>query len=86
MSIGRILLLTITYLANILTILIIADTLLSWVLSPFHPLRQALGRILQPLYAPIRRVIPPMGMMDFTPLITLILIQVLAQIAASILR
>lgn len=76
----------ITILANIITILVIVDTLLSWVLAPFHPIREALGRVLQPLYAPIRRVIPPMGMMDFTPLVLLILVQVVVQIAASLLR
>ncbi len=83
---SRILLTIITTLANILTILIIVDTILSWVLSPFHPLRAALGRILQPLYAPIRRVIPPLGMMDFTPLVLLLLVQVVAQIAANLLH
>jgi YggT family protein len=82
---SSILLILITTLANILTILIIIDTLLSWVLPPFHPIREALGRVLQPLYAPIRRVIPPLGMMDLTPLVLLILVQVIAQIAASIL-
>lgn len=73
-------------LANLLSILIIIDSVLSWFLAPFHPVREALGRILQPLYAPIRRVIPPMGMMDITPLVLLLLVQVAAQIASSLLR
>ncbi len=76
----------ITTLANILSLLIIADTLLSWVLSPTHPVREVFGRISQPLYAPIRRVIPPIGMMDFTPLVLLLLVQVLQQVAVSLLR
>ncbi len=71
--------------ANIITLVIIVDTLTSWVLSPFHPVRQALGRILQPIYAPIRKIIPPIGMMDFTPLILLLLVQVIEQIAISLL-
>lgn len=79
-------LILITALANVLTIVIIVDTLLSWVLPPFHPVRAALGRVLQPLYAPIRRVIPPMGMMDITPIVLLLLVQVITQIAGSILR
>ncbi len=83
---SRMLLIVITTLANVLTIVIIVDTLLSWVLPPFHPVREALGRVLQPLYAPIRRVIPPIGMMDITPLVLLLLVQVIAQIAATILR
>lgn len=76
----------IVVIANIITLVIIVDTLLSWVLSPFHPVREALGRILQPIYAPIRKIIPPIGMMDFTPLILLLLVQVIEQIAVSLLR
>ncbi len=76
----------ITILANILTILIIVDALLSWVLSPYHPIREALGRVLQPLYAPIRRVIPPLGGFDITPIVLLILVQVVVQILSSFLR
>src|SRR5512146_175007 len=37
----------ITTVANILSLLIIADTLLSWVLSPTHPVREVFGRVLQ---------------------------------------
>ncbi len=72
--------------ANILTILILINSILSWFLAPYHPIREALDRVLHPLYAPIRRVIPPMGMMDFTPLVLLLLVQVVAQIASSLLR
>jgi YggT family protein len=70
---------------NILILLIIADALLSFFMSPFHPIRQALGRILTPLYAPLRRIIPPLGMMDLTPLVLLIIIRVLQNIIVSLL-
>jgi YggT family protein len=76
----------ITTIANILSLLIIVDSLLSFVLSPIHPVRTALGRILQPLYAPIRRILPPAGGMDFSPLVLLILITVLEQILVSFFR
>ena len=72
-------------LINFLSILIIADALLSFVLAPYHPVREALGRILQPLYAPIRRVLPPMGMMDFSPIVLLLLLHVLERIIISVL-
>lgn len=69
---------------EILSLMIIADSLLSFVLSPDHPIREVLGRILQPLYAPLRRIIPPLGMMDFSPLILLLLIQLVVGILTSI--
>jgi len=73
-------------LGNVLTLIIIADSLLSFVLPPYHPAREALGRILYPIYAPIRRVLPPVGMMDLTPLVVLILIQVLEAILIGAIR
>lgn len=76
----------IVYLANILSIIIVVDALLSWVLPPFNPFRAALGRVLSPIYAPIRRIVPALGGMDFTPIVALLLIQVIQQIAVSVLR
>ena len=76
----------ITTIGNLLSLLIIVDSLLSFVLSPVHPVRTALGTILQPMYAPIRRILPPAGGMDFSPLVLLILITVLEQILVSVFR
>ena len=36
-----------------------------------------LQRMLEPIYAPIRRIMPPMGGLDFTPLIVLVGITIL---------
>jgi YggT family protein len=69
---------------QILSILIIVDSLLSFVLSPVHPVREAIGRILRPLYAPIRRIIPQTGMFDFSPIVLLLLIQLLVSLLTSI--
>ncbi len=71
--------------AQILSVLIIIDALLSFFLSPFHPVRETLGRVLNPLYAPIRRVLPAMGGFDFSPLILIILIQVIETLLISLI-
>jgi YggT family protein len=42
-------------------------------------------RIVEPIQAPIRRVIPAMGMFDFSPLVLIILINVLEFVLISIL-
>ena len=70
---------------NFLSLLIIADALLSFILPPYHPVREALGRILQPMYAPIRRILPTMGMMDFSPIVLLLLLQVLERLIITLL-
>jgi YggT family protein len=60
-----------------LTVLILADVLVSFVLDPFHPVRRNLDAVVRPLLAPIRRVVPPVGMIDFSPFILLVVVQVL---------
>ncbi len=72
-------------LANLLIILIFIWVILSWILSPYHPLREALDRIVEPMLAPIRRVIPSVGMIDLSPMILMILIELASRILQSLL-
>jgi len=71
-------------LANILIILIFIWVIVSWILPPFHPLREALGRIVEPMLTPIRNVVPTAGMIDFSPMILMILIELASRILVSI--
>ncbi len=75
----------ISVLANILIILIFVWVIVSWILSPYHPIRQALDRIVEPMLAPIRRVIPPVGMLDLSPIILMVLIELASRILISLL-
>ena len=72
-------------LANLLTILIVISVIVSWVLPPYHPLREALDRIVDPMLAPIRRVLPATGPIDFSPMILLILVVLLSRVLVSVL-
>lgn len=71
--------------AQVLSLMVIADALLSFFMSPYHPVREALGRILQPLYNPIRKVIPPAGGFDFSPIVLILAIQVTEYILIALL-
>ena len=44
----------------------------------------AIDRITAPLYRPIRRILPDFGGIDFSPLVILILIQVLKKLLAGV--
>jgi YggT family protein len=68
-----------------LTVLILADVVVSFVLDPFHPVRRSLDRIIQPLLAPIRRIVPPVGMLDFSPFVLLILVQLVGALLVRFL-
>jgi YggT family protein len=81
--------LIITIINTIVTVLIltvIVYTLLRFFLDPYHPILNALGRVLEPLLAPIRARIPPMGGLDFSPLILIIGLQFLGMILTALLR
>ena len=73
------------FIFQLLSIIVIVDAVLSFFMSPFHPIRQALDRIIYPLLAPIRRVLPTIGMVDISPIILLILIQVVNTLLSSFL-
>ncbi len=73
-------------LSTLLVIVVIVDVVLSYFLSPFHPVRVALDRVVEPLLTPIRRVVPPIQMIDFSPLILIILIQAVEWVLITILR
>jgi len=70
---------------RLMVLLLLVYVVLSYVLSPFHPTRQWVDRIVEPMLMPIRRVVPLVGMIDFSPLVLLILVQVVGMIVKSVL-
>jgi len=72
---------------TLLSLAILARVLLSWVrVSPYHPAVEFLYRVTEPILAPLRRAIPPIGMMDISPVIALILLQIIRQILVALIR
>ena len=66
-------------------LILIAHVFISYFLDPYHPVRRTIDRIVDPLLAPIRRILPPVGMIDFSPLVLLILIQIAGRIILQLL-
>ena len=53
-------------------ILILARIVLSFTgMSPYHPFYQTVMRFTEPLLAPVRQLLPPMGGFDFSPMIVI---------------
>jgi YggT family protein len=75
----------ISTLANLIILLVIIDSVLSFFLRPYHPVRNTLDRVLHPLLAPIRRIVPLVGMFDLSPLILIILVEILSYALVSFL-
>ncbi|MFO7623774.1 MAG: YggT family protein [Anaerolineales bacterium] len=75
----------INLLAQVITLLVIVKVILSYFMSPYHPIRETIDRIVNPLLDPIRRVMPSTGMIDFSPLVLLVLMQILRSVLISVL-
>ena len=72
---------------TLLNLAILARVLLSWVrVNPYHPAVELLYRITEPILAPLRRVIPSIGMVDISPVIALILLQIIQEVLVAIIR
>lgn len=71
---------------QILSLLVIVHVILSYFMSPYHMIRQTVDRLVEPLLTPIRQILPKTGMFDFSPLVLLILIQLIAGVLISVLR
>jgi YggT family protein len=71
---------------NILTLLLFARAICSWIDPGF---RSTIGRMLfeitEPIIAPVRQVVPPVGMLDLSIMVTLFILVILRQLVASAL-
>ena len=81
------------YLLSIVSLVIIIQVVLSWLFvfnvlnTSSHGVRTfalAIDRLTAPLYRPIRRMLPDFGGIDFSPLVVLILVQVLQKLLGGL--
>ncbi len=73
-------------LCDVLTILILLRVIMSWYLPrPTNMLLVILYRVTEPLLAPLRRIIPRIGMFDLSPLVAIILLQVIRYLSLYLL-
>ncbi len=70
----------INILSQFIVLVVIAKVILSYFMDPYHPIRRTLDNLVEPMLAPIRRVVPLIGMFDFSPLILIILVQILSSV------
>ena len=66
--------------------IVIASAILSFFLPPYHPVREALDRIVEPFLNPIRRLVPMAGTFDFSPLILILAVQLIAGLLIKLLQ
>ena len=71
-------------LIQLYTLIVVIDVVLSYFMSPYGSVRQMLDRLVNPLLNPLRRIIPPISGLDFSPFVLIILLQLLAMLIQSL--
>ena len=68
-------------LLDIYMMVVFASVVLSWIrLSPGNPVAQIVHTLTEPVLEPARRVIPPMGGLDLSPMVVLIALQIIRSV------
>lgn len=71
----------------ILNFAIIVRSLMSWFNpSPENPIVRFVIEITEPILAPLRRIVPRIGMIDITPIVAILLLNVVLQVLESTVR
>jgi YggT family protein len=70
---------------GIYSLLIVFRIILSWVVDYANKALRLLSRLTDPILEPFRRLIPPLGMFDISPIIVLILLNFLQMAVAGVL-
>ncbi len=71
---------------QIYNILILARVFASWIIrNPYNRLYHFLLTITEPLLGPIRRILPPMMGLDFSPIIAFFILNLLTRLISSLI-
>ena len=65
---------------------LIIRAILSWISQGHNPIEMVLHQLTEPLLAPIRRIIPPMGGLDLSVMIAIIGLIFLSRLMEDVLR
>jgi YggT family protein len=71
---------------EVYSFILLARVLTSWFqVDPYNPVIRILYQLTEPLLAPIRRLLPQTGMMDFSPIVAFVVITVVERIVVSMM-
>ncbi len=70
----------------LLDLAILLRVLFSWINpDPYNPLVRFIYQVTEPILAPLRRYIPPFGGLDITPIVALIIMDLLRRILLTLI-
>jgi YggT family protein len=66
--------------------MVLAKVLVSYFLPPYQPVRRFLDRVVEPALVPIRRLLPQTGMVDFSPVVLILGLQLIGMLLGGLFR
>lgn len=71
-------------LIQLYSLVILARVLMSWInIDPDSPLARTIYDLTEPVLAPVRNMLPPAGGLDFSPIIVIIVLQVIQSLIVA---
>jgi YggT family protein len=65
--------------------ILLARVLISWVrVDPYHPVARFLYAVTDPILDPIKAILPQTGMIDFSPVVAVLIIMILQTILSKL--
>ena len=71
-------------LCELLTVAIFLRAILTWFVTRPNTLTMVLDRITEPILEPLRRIMPRTGMIDITPLVAIVLLQIISRVLSGL--
>ncbi len=75
----------INFIVVIITLVIILKVLLSYFVAPYQPVRLFIDRIVDPMLRPIQRIIPPLGGLDLSSVVLLLIVNILGRLIVGVI-
>jgi YggT family protein len=69
-----------------LNLAILIRVIVSWLnVSPYNPIIAFIWQITDPILEPLRRIVPPIGMIDITPILAMVVLSLIQQVLLMVL-
>lgn len=78
--------LVIQIVVQVVTLVVIIYAFSSFFLPPLNPIRLQLEKIVNPMLNPIRKIIPSIGNFDFSPVILIIILQMIENLLLRMIK
>ena len=68
-----------------LNLAILIRVIVSWLnINPYNPIVSLIYQVTDPILEPLRRIIPPLGMIDISPIVAMLLLSVIQEVLLGV--